>query len=163
MAVWEALDGRCLLRDELTEEVVRRVGGAARERLRSGFAFFLGELCQGPPQGTRITLARPDQWIEGPWEAADEDEALREVCLRFLGTYGPARPADFREWFAPSAFTVADAGALFDSLAPDLEENQILFASNFAKPPSIRRPVVPGAEQTGAAVARVRRLRDGVP
>jgi len=120
MAVWEALDGRCLLRDELTEEVVRRVGGAARERLRSGFAFFLGELCQGPPQGTRITLARPDQWIEGPWEAADEDEALREVCLRFLGTYGPARPADFREWFAPSAFTVADAGALFDSLAPDL-------------------------------------------
>ena len=122
MAVWEALDGRCLLRDELTEEVVRRVGGAARERLRSGFAFFLGELCQGPPQGTRITLARPDQWIEGPWEVGDEDEALREVCLRFLGTYGPARPADFREWFAPSAFTVADARALFDSLAPDLEE-----------------------------------------
>src|SRR5207245_289725 len=52
-AVWETLDGRCLLRDELVEEVVRRVGPAARERLRTGFAFFLDALCQGPPQGSR--------------------------------------------------------------------------------------------------------------
>jgi hypothetical protein len=121
-AVWEALDGRCLLRDELAEEVVKRVGGAARERLRSGFAFFIGELCQGPPQGSRITLARPDQWIEGWQDVSDEDEALREVCRRFLHTYGPARPADFREWFASAAFTVADARKLFESLGADLEE-----------------------------------------
>jgi hypothetical protein len=121
-AVWETLDGRCLLRGELAEEVVKRVGGAARERLRSGFAFFLGELCQGPPQGSRITLARPDQWIEGWREVGDEDEALREVCRRFLRTYGPARPADFCEWFASAAFTVADARMLFESLAADLEE-----------------------------------------
>jgi Winged helix DNA-binding domain len=65
---------------------------------------------------------RPDQWIEGWREVADADEALREVCRRFLRTYGPARPADFREWFASSAFTVADARALFESIAPDLEE-----------------------------------------
>ena len=105
-AVWDVLDGRCLLRDQLAEEVVERVGGAARERLRSGFAFFLGELCQGPPQGTRITLARPDQWIEDWRERTDEDEALREVCRRFLHTYGPARPADFCEWFSSAAFKV---------------------------------------------------------
>jgi hypothetical protein len=101
---------------------VKRVGGAARERLRSGFAFFLGELCQGAPQGTRITLARPDQWIEGWREVTDEDEALREVCRRFLRTYGPACPADFREWFSSAAFKVADARMLFDGLAAELTE-----------------------------------------
>ena len=121
-AVWEALADRCLLRDELADDVVKRVGGAARGRLRSGFAFFLGELCQGPPQGSRITLARPDRWIEGWQEVADEDEALREVCRRFLHTYGPARPADFCEWFAPSALTVTDGRTLFESLATELEE-----------------------------------------
>ena len=121
-AVWEALADRCLLRDELADDVVKRVGGAARGRLRSGFAFFLGELCQGPPQGSRITLARPDRWIEGWQEVADEDEALREVCRRFLHTYGPARPADFCEWFAPSALTVTDGRTLFESLASELEE-----------------------------------------
>jgi Winged helix DNA-binding domain len=121
-AVWEVLDGRCLLRDELADEVVERVGGAARERLRSGFAFFIGELCQGPPEGSRITLTRPDQWIEGWEDVSDQDEALREVCRRFLRTYGPARPADFCEWFSSAAFKVADARLLFESLAADLEE-----------------------------------------
>jgi winged helix DNA-binding protein len=124
-AVWEVLDGRCLLRDELAEEVVERVGGAARERLRSGFAFFLAELCQGPPQGTRITLARPDQWIDGWRDVPDEDEALREVCRRFLRTYGPARPADFCEWFSSAAFKAADARRLFDSLAGELAEVRV--------------------------------------
>jgi hypothetical protein len=121
-AVWEALDGRGLRREELAEEVVRRVGAAPRERLRSGFAFFLGELCQGRPQGSRITLVRPDQWIDGWAAVTDEREALREVCLRFLRTYGPARPADFSEWFGSAAFRVAEARALFDELAAELEE-----------------------------------------
>lgn len=121
-AVWETLDGRCLRRDELVEEVVQRVGPEPRERLRSGFAFFLDELCQGPPQGSRITLARPDQWIAGWREMKDEDEALREVCRRFLRTYGPARPAEFREWLGSPAFRVAEAKALFDELAADLDE-----------------------------------------
>lgn len=120
-AVWEALDGRCLLRDELAEEVVKRVGAAPRERLASGFAFFLSDLCQGPPQGARITLARPDQWIER-WREVDEDVALREVCRRFLQTYGPARPTDFRVWLGTAALTVADARALFDDLAAEVEE-----------------------------------------
>jgi hypothetical protein len=121
-AVWEVLDGRCLQRDELAEEVAERVGGAAQERLRSGFAFFLGELCQGQPQGTRITLTRPDQWIDGWREVTDKDEALREVCRRFLRTYGPARPADFCEWFSSAAFKMADARMLFDGLAAELTE-----------------------------------------
>src|SRR5262245_43958515 len=94
-AVWEALDGRCLLREELADEVVRRVGGRHEQRLRSGFAFFLGELCQGPPRGAKVTFVRPDQWIDG-WHEVDADRALAEVCRRYLRTYGPARPSDFR-------------------------------------------------------------------
>lgn len=118
-AVWEALDGRCLTRDELTDAVVRRVGAAPQARLRSGFAFFHSDLCQGPPQGPRITLMRPDQWIEGRQQDWDGREALREVCRRFLRTYGPARPADFVQWFGARTFK---AQALFDELAAELEE-----------------------------------------
>lgn len=119
-AVREVLDGRCLSREELAADVVKRVGKRPRERLRSGFAFFLTELCQGPPQGSRITLVRPDQWIDGWREVADEREALRETCRRFLHAYGPARPADFCEWVSSHAFRVAEARALFEEL--ELEE-----------------------------------------
>jgi hypothetical protein len=98
-AVLDVLDGRYLLREELAAGVVERIGPKAGGRLLSGFAFFGGaDLCQGPPQGNKITLARPDQWI-ADWREVDEQEALREVVRRFLNTYGPARPADFREWF----------------------------------------------------------------
>jgi hypothetical protein len=120
-AVWDALDGRCMLREEIAEEVVKRVGPGPRQRLLSGFGFFLDELCQGPPQGTKVTFVRPDQWIEG-WQEADEQGALLEVCRRYLRTYGPARPADFREWFGGRAFKPAHARAVFDSLGDELEE-----------------------------------------
>jgi hypothetical protein len=132
-AVWEVLDGRCLLRDELAEEVVKRVGAAPRKRLRSGFAFFLGELCQGPPQGSRITLVRPDQWIEGWREVIDTEAALQEVCRRFLHAYGPARPGDFCEWFSSAAFKTADAQGLFERLG-DLEEIHVDGRPHFALP-----------------------------
>ena len=119
--VWDVLDGRCLLREELAEEVVKRVGPGPQQRLLSGFAFFLGALCQGPPRGAKVTFARPDQWIDG-WRDVDEQQALADVCRRYVHTYGPARPSDFREWFASPAFKPGQARALFDSLADELEE-----------------------------------------
>jgi hypothetical protein len=97
-AVWDAFAGRALLRDELATAVIDRVGRKHEGRLRSGFAFFTSELCQGPPQGNKITLARPDQWVEG-WRDVEGREALREVLRRFLYAYGPTRPADFRAWY----------------------------------------------------------------
>jgi DNA glycosylase AlkZ-like len=106
-AVWDAFDGRALLRDELATEVVRRLGPKHEGRLRSGFAFFTSELCQGPPEGSKITLARPDQWIDG-WQAMDEEAALTEVLRRYLWAYGPARPADFRAWFGDVSFDRLD-------------------------------------------------------
>jgi hypothetical protein len=120
-AVLDALDGRCLLREELAAQVVQRVGPKAQGRLLSGFAFFGGAvLCQGPPQGSKITLARPDQWVER-WEEVDEEEGLREVCRSYLRTYGPATPKEFREWFTSRQFKPAGARALFDSIANELE------------------------------------------
>jgi hypothetical protein len=96
-----------LLRDELATEVVRRVGKKHEGRLRSGFAFFTDQLVQGPPQGNRITLARPDQWIDD-WQTVAEGAALREVLRRYLWAYGPARPVDFRSWFGDVSFDVLD-------------------------------------------------------
>ena len=139
-AVWDVLDGRCLLRDELVEEVVARVGPAPRARLRSGFAFFLGDLCHGPPQGARITLARPDQWVSG-WRDVDDREALAEVCRRFLSTYGPARPRDLSEWLGAGALPASAARTLFVSLGDalvelDVEGHQAYCLANDAAVPA---------------------------
>jgi len=130
-AVWEVLDGRRLTRDELAEAVVKRVGAAPRARLRSGFAFFHSDLCQGPPQGSRITLVRPDQWIDQR-QSVEPREALREVCGRFLRAYGPARPADFIAWFGAAAFRAAEARALFDELG--VEEIEVEGRRSFVLP-----------------------------
>jgi hypothetical protein len=118
-AVWAALDGRCLAREELAEAAGENVGRAARARLRSGFAFFLGDLCQGPPRGAKATLVRPDQWVEG-WREVSGQDALAEVCRRFLRAYGPARPQDFREWFG-----VKEPQAVFDALRGEVEPIEV--------------------------------------
>jgi Winged helix DNA-binding domain len=107
-AVWQVAGAEPLLRDQLVEEVVRSVGKKHAGRLRSGFAFFTGELCQGPPHGNKITLVRPDKWI-GKWKRVKREDAIREVLRRFLWAYGPARPVDFRAWFqAEVPFDIVD-------------------------------------------------------
>jgi hypothetical protein len=104
----EVLAGEPLLREQLADEVVRRAGKKHEGRLRSGFSFFLDEVCQGPPQGNKITLVRADTWVEG-WRDVGDEEALREVVRRFLYAYGPSRPAEFRAWFgADVAFDLVD-------------------------------------------------------
>ena len=97
-AVWEAAGAEPLWREELADVVVRRAGTKHEKRLRSGFSFFTGDLCQGPPQGNKITFVRPDRWI-GNWKRVKRDDALREVLRRFLWAYGPTRSPDFRAWF----------------------------------------------------------------
>ena len=136
-AVLDVLDGRCLMREEIVEEVVARVGPEPRARLSSGFAFFLGDLCQGPPRGAKVTFTRPDQWIEG-WAEPDESDALREACRRFLHAYGPARPRDFLEWFGGSR-------APFEQLELDEVEvegrSAYVLARDTSFPPAAERSV----------------------
>lgn len=116
-AVFSALEDRILTREELATEV-------GHPRLLSGFSFLLDELCQGPPQGNKVTFVRPDHWIDG-WQPVEEQQALREVCRRYVRAYGPVQPSDFREWFAPQELKPAGARALFDSLADELEAVEV--------------------------------------
>ncbi|HEX2037389.1 MAG TPA: winged helix DNA-binding domain-containing protein [Chloroflexota bacterium] len=110
-AIPQALDGRCLTREQLAGEVGRITGmDHWRQRLRSGWGEFLkpaarrGHLCFGPSQGQNVTFVRPDQWLGSAvdWQEAtrlDDDAALQEVMRRFLHTYGPATADDFARWW----------------------------------------------------------------
>ena len=103
-AIGEALDGRCLTREQLTAEVSRRVGAWAEEWLANTWGAFLapaaqsGLLCFGPSQGSKVTFVRADQWIGG-WQEIDPDAALLEICRRYFQAYAPATPQDFARWF----------------------------------------------------------------
>jgi hypothetical protein len=81
------------------EELAAAVAPAVRTRMLSGFAFFTGDLVQGPPRGTKITLAR----VDGAWRDVPRDQAVVDACRRFLHTYGPARATEVREWLGVDA------------------------------------------------------------
>jgi hypothetical protein len=126
-AIGEALRGRRLLREELADAVVERVGSAPREKLASGWGYYLGDaaiadvLCFGPPQGQKVTFVHPEDWLgrQRAWEPA---QALREVARRYAATYGPVTHRQFREWFTSRHLTPAAARELFEELdVPALE------------------------------------------
>jgi hypothetical protein len=116
-AIGDALDGRCLLRAELADEVARRAGEWTRERIGSGWGYIIGsaaavgKLCHGPPRGAKVTFVRTDQWVG--WHEVDPEEALAQAGRRFLSAYGPAGPRQFAEWFGMKS---AEARPLVESL-----------------------------------------------
>ena len=120
-AIGAVLRGRTLTREQLADAVVERVGQAPREKLASGWGFYLGgaaeldELMFGPPQGQRVTFVHPQDWLgsQRPWEP---DEALREVARRYAETYGPVTYRQFREWFTSRHLTPAAVRELFASI-----------------------------------------------
>ena len=124
-AIGAALKGRRLTREELADAVTAKVGAAPREKLASGWGFYLGdaaianELCFGPPQGQRVTFVHPDDWL-GPQRTWEPAEALREVARRYAIAFGPVSDRQFREWFTSRSFTPAAARELWASL--DLPE-----------------------------------------
>ena len=124
-AIGKALAGRMLTREELADAVVAQVGPSPREKLASGWGYYLGDaavagvLCFGPPSGSRATFVHASDWL-GPQREWDPREALREVARRYAATYGPVSHWQFREWFTSRSFTAAAARALFDEL--DLPE-----------------------------------------
>jgi hypothetical protein len=123
-AIGEALTGRMLTRKELAEQVTRRVGEWARERLLSAWGEFLapaaldGILCFGPGQGSQVTFVRADQWI-GHWEEHDPRAALIELTRRYIATYGPVTYRDVAHWFR---LKPAQAQTMMQPLAAELEE-----------------------------------------
>jgi Winged helix DNA-binding domain len=130
-AIGDALDGRCLTREELGVEVARRTGSWAVEAASPAFggqwprwlmalgtSANAGVLCFGPDQGSKVTFVRPDQWLGG-WAEVDGAAALREVLRRYLSAYGPATYREFAQWFGMQP---SRARALMGELASELEE-----------------------------------------
>jgi hypothetical protein len=102
-AIGEALRGRRLTREQLADAVVERVGPGPRERLASGWGWFLGDaaaaglLCFGPPEGARVTFVHPADWLP-PQRAWEPPEAVREAARRYATTYAPAGLRQLRAW-----------------------------------------------------------------
>ncbi len=126
-AIGAALDGRQFTRQSLADEVVRRTGAWAREKMESTWGLLLppaayaGLLCFGPSQGSRVTFVRADQWI-GFWQEIDPAQALAEVCRRYFAAYGPAAHQDFGRWFG---LRPAQAQQVMRMLADELEPVQV--------------------------------------
>ncbi|MEW2808031.1 winged helix DNA-binding domain-containing protein [Streptomyces massasporeus] len=146
-AIGDALDGRFLTLDELSEEVVARTGPWAGDRVMPAFqdlwprwrqvmhrAGWAGTLCFGPNRGRRATYTRP---VPGDVEAdakdvpevpgdleADPGDALAAFVHRYLHAYGPATPQHFARWLAaPPGW----ATALFGELASAGRIEEVLF------------------------------------
>ena len=104
----------------------RRGGRGARAEPRRGSAslrirLLPRRLCargRRRARGSR-SRARP---VDRRLAEDGRTRALREVCRRFLRTYGPARPATSASGSPRPALKVAEARALFDDLAAELEE-----------------------------------------
>ncbi len=148
-ALADALDGRCLTREELVESVNPHVSDWAREHIGSGWGTVLGPaalngtLVHGPPRGTRVTFVRPDQWLatQHEWEP---QAALAEILRRYLAAFGPATHRDFAQWIAGSHLKAKDAKALLDSIAGELVEVEIEERPAWLLADDARRPARAG-------------------
>jgi hypothetical protein len=123
-AIGEALDGRALSREQLAAEVRERAGTTnGVERLSSGWAellkpaAFRGLLCQGPPEGGRVTFTRPDTWIP-EWRSREPAEGGAHVVRTYLSAHGPATLEEFGAWFA--RVRPSHVRPWFEAIAEDL-------------------------------------------
>ena len=106
-AIGEALRGRDLTVDELTEAVGDLAGAWAAEPVMPAFqtlwprwrqvtdrAAYAGVLCYGPDRARKVTYARPPDA-----DPVEPDAAVAWAIEQYLRSYGPATPASFAPWF----------------------------------------------------------------
>jgi hypothetical protein len=123
----QVLDGRVLSREELTAEIIDRLGAPEwAAALASGWSAllkplaWLGVLCQGPSRGTNVTFTSPASWAPSWRGLPDTDEAAGTAIRAYLGAYGPADPAAFDAWLTRGQSRKADLRRWFEVLSDEL-------------------------------------------
>jgi uncharacterized protein YcaQ len=130
-AISAALDGNLLTREELAQEVSRRIGPQFGAKIAQGSwgtilrpAAFSGRLCFAPSVGQRVRFTHPATWVTGSSKPIDAQQATAEVTRRFLGAYGPATNQDLARWWNGGGVVTARQwiAALGEEVTPvDLE------------------------------------------
>jgi hypothetical protein len=140
-AIAEELPGRCLTRAELAEHIGKASGlpRLAAQLMGSwGGAVkppaYHGLLCFGPSNGRNITFVAPRDWIGADWEPAEPDDALAQVALRYVDTYGPSTRADLARWMGVEAKLARRA---FDSINDQLVPIELDGETRFSTEASI--------------------------
>jgi hypothetical protein len=168
-AIGEILPGRILSREELTEAILEHTGSAhLAEILRSGWGFalkpasWLGLLCHGPAEGSRVTFTSPATWLPG-WKPVTAEEAGPQLLLSYLSAHGPGTLADFGQWLfrgikpALPRGWLAAVGAEVSEVdvdgVPSLVRTEDLEELRATKPNSLVR-LLPGFDQYVIAVNR---------
>jgi hypothetical protein len=130
-AIASALDDAELTIAELDVEVARRAGEWAGERVMPAFngywpkwrlviadAAYRGALCFGPNRGRNVTYTNPRRLVPG-FAPIDGKQALNEIVLRYLRSYGPATSDHFAQWLS---LAKRETSLLFESLAGRIEQ-----------------------------------------
>ena len=115
-AIGEALRGRDLTVDELTEAIGDLAGAWAAEPVMPAFqtlwprwrqvtdrAAYAGVLCYGPDRARKVTYARPPDA-----DPVEPDAAVAWAIEQYLRSYGPATPASFAPWFGSTPAWAAE-------------------------------------------------------
>ena len=72
-----------------------------------------GVACHGAEQGGKSGFVHRENWLPGrDWSPPPAHEAMPELAVRFLSTYGPAQPSDLAYWYDT---TVAEAKGWIES------------------------------------------------
>ena len=134
-----ALDGqRFRLRAELAEALARARMPMTGVRLAMAvmYAELEGVICSGPRRGKKFTYANLAKRAPVP-QHVDRDEALAELCMRYLQSHGPATVKDFSWW---SGLTIADGRRAVDIVrARRSDEDGVAYWSLDDRPPSQAR------------------------
>ena len=121
--VGSALYGKVLTRSQLTEEVERLSGSAAKaEVIHGGWgghlkpSSFLGQICFASSKGRLVQFTHPDTWLSSPPQPMPPHAALTAIAHCFLSAYGPAEAADLATWWGS---TQAEARQMIAGLGDD--------------------------------------------
>jgi hypothetical protein len=113
-------------REALAEGVAQRMRSPEVKKALLGSSWgtlwkpsmFRGELCFGPGEGRAGTFVNPRKWLK-EWQEWEPQAARREITRRYLGTYGPARAADFSFWWDGGGRTFGKK--MFELLGDEVE------------------------------------------